>query len=154
MCLAVYNTKSLGTAIIMAYHKPTQRFYRYERKVPFWQLKVPAGLFNTECYYHHKDLSIHIHNDLDNKKITLQFDAKNVKGCPDLSGHLTAHATTEPIVIVQPFDKNRPLYSHKALMPVEGHVYLNGQESVVNSHNSCLIVDDHKGYYPIKMQYD
>ena len=43
ICLAVYNTKSVGIAIVMAYSKTDKRMYRYERKVPAWRLQVPSG---------------------------------------------------------------------------------------------------------------
>jgi len=154
MCLAVYNTKTLGTAIIMAFNKQEQRMYRYEHKAPFWKLKVPSGLTHSHCYYHHKNLSLDFHNDLTHNKISIRFSAKNFKGCPDLSGNLIAHAVTEPIVIVQPFGHNRPLYSHKALMPTEGSITVNRCETFVEPSKACTIVDDHKGFYPLEMKYD
>jgi len=154
MCLAVYNTKTLGTAIIMAFNKQEQKMYRYEHKVPFWKLNVPSGLHNSHCYYHHKNLSIDIRNDLANDKIHLSFQAKNFKGCPNLAGDVLAHAVTEPIVIVQPFDHNRPLYSHKALMTVEGTISVNDHSCPITPSQGCMIIDDHKGFYPLKMKYD
>lgn len=154
ICLAVYNTKSVGTAIIMAYNKSEQKMYRYEHKVPFWKLKVPSGLHDTHCSYHHKKLSIHFHNDLDNNLIGIKFQANGFKNCPDLSGHVLAHAVTDPIVIVQPFDDNRPLYSHKALMPASGYLSCDDVITPLSQDSSCVIIDDHKGYYPVEMRYD
>ena len=154
MCLAVYNTKTLGTAIIMAFNKQQQKMYRYEHKVPFWQLNVPSGLMNSHCYYHSKNFSIDFFNDLEHDKITVQFQAKGFKGCPDLGGDIIAHAVTEPIVIVQPFADNRPLYSHKALMPAEGTISVDSTSSPITASQGCVIVDDHKGFYPLEMKYD
>ena len=153
ICLAVYNTKSLGTAIIMAFNKREQRMYQYERKVPAWQLHVPNGLFNTRCYYRSRGLSIDIQNHLESNRIEVEFHA-SLKGLPTIAGAFTASHTTEPIVIVQPFADNRPLYSHKALMPVEGRVVFGDDVSPLRPDTSCVIMDDHKGFYPYVMQYD
>jgi len=154
ICLAIYNTKSLGTAIVMAFDKKRQEMYRYEQKVPAWKLKVPQGLYDTHCYYHGRKLSIDFKNNLEDDALDLEFKASGFKGLPDLSGKIKAFHTTEPIVIVQPFADNRPLYSHKALMLAEGHLTFGKTESLFSKTAACVIVDDHKGYYPIVMQYD
>ncbi len=153
-CLAVYNTKSIGTAIIMAFHRVTGTMHVYQHKVPFWRLKVPRGLGNTYCYYHSKRLSIDIHNYLDNDCLTLRFFARGFPGKPDIEGAFTGYHTTTPIVTVQPFSKNRPLYSHKALMPADGSVFLDHKKCDYPIHTTSMIVDDHKGFYPYVMEYD
>jgi len=154
ICLAVYNTKSLGTAIVMAYNRTQDRLYRYERLVPAPLLKIPAGLDDSYCYYHGPGFRIDILNELKQDRFRVAFAAKNFKGLPDINASFVARHVTEPIVIVQPFGPNRPLYSHKALMPAEGHLIMNGRESVFEPGASCMIVDDHKGFYPYTMRYD
>ena len=154
MCAAVYNTKTLGTAIIMAYNRAEARMYRYEHKAPFWKLKVANGLFGTRSYYRHKNLSIEIENDLEGQRFALRFSAQNLSGLPALAGELVTKAVTEPIVIVQPFAKNRPLYSYKTLMRAVGSISFNGQTTQVAENKGCVIIDDHKGFYPTLMHYD
>ena len=154
ICLAVYNTKSIGIAIVMAYHKSMDRMYHYERKVPFWQLKVPSGLSDSHCYYHSRNFNIDIHNKLKNGRIIVDFNMKNFQGLPDCMASLTGYHETEPIVIVQPFAENRPLYSHKALMPAEGSLRIDSSTIEFPRDSSCMIIDDHKGYYPYVMKYD
>ncbi|MGI9294609.1 MAG: DUF2804 family protein, partial [Pseudomonadales bacterium] len=116
ICLAVYDTKSVGIAIVMAYHKSAQRMYRYEHKVPSWRLQASNGLYDSKCFYHSPDLSIDIHNHLANNRFEISVSIKGFRDSPDLTAHWTAYHSTEPSVIVQPFADNRPLYSHKALM--------------------------------------
>jgi len=154
ICLAIYNTKSLGTAIIMAFNKQEQKMYQYEQKAPAWKINSPKGLFGTHCYYHGRKITIDFNNQLENNLLNIEFKAVGFKGLPDLSGKFTAFHTTEPIVIVQPFSDNRPLYSHKALMSVQGSFTFGENESLFSKSNGCVIVDDHKGYYPYVMQYD
>ncbi len=155
ICLAVYNTKSIGLATVMAFDRNQQKMYRYERKVPFNLLKVPSGLADSRCYYHGADFRIDIHNNLDDGKFRVSFQADNFAGLPDLRASFTGYHETEPIVIVQPFDDNRPLYSHKALMPCEGMLELSdGRKSFFERGTGSMIIDDHKGYYPYTMAYD
>ncbi len=158
ICLAVYNTKSIGTAIIMAFNKSSQRMFRYEHQAPAWKLHVPSGLKNSRCHYQgnskNSHLSISIENALQDQKFKISITATGFKDRPDLTAEWTAHHTTSPIVIVQPFADNRPLYSHKALMPIEGLLNFDGTQSAFTPNTSCAIVDDHKGFYPYVMEYD
>ena len=154
VCLAVYNPKEIGIALVMAYRKSERRMYRYERKVPFWKLKVPGGLGDSHCYYHSRNFNIDIYNKLKNGHITVDFNMHNFRGLPDCLASFTGYHETEPIVIVQPFAKNRPLYSHKALMPAEGSLTISDTTTGFAKNSSCMIIDDHKGYYPYVMKYD
>jgi hypothetical protein len=138
----------------MAYNRSQNRLYRYERKVPGLLLKIPSGLGDSHCYYHGPGFRIDIFNELKHNRFRVSFTAKNFKNLPDITASFTARHVTEPIVIVQPFGPNRPLYSHKALMPAEGSLRLGERASFFEPGLSCMIVDDHKGYYPFTMRYD
>ncbi len=153
-CVAVYNTKTVGTAIIMAYDRNKDRMFIYQHKVPYWKLHTPCGLANSHCYYHNPKLSIDIRNLLEKNRFEVTFTAKNFHGQPDIEGSFTGFYQTQPIVIVQPFDNNRPLYSHKALMPSDGWLTVAGKKVHYESHDTCMIMDDHKGFYPYIMKYD
>ena len=154
ICLSVYNTKLSALAIVMAFNKAEQKMVRYQHQVSPNKVSVPMGLGNTRCYYRSDNFSIEIDNNLDQQRIDISLNATNFEKQPDLKGKFTAHHSTEPIVIVQPFSKNRPLYSHKALMPLEGELSFEGNVSQFDRSNACAIVDDHKGYYPFTMKYD
>ncbi len=153
-CVAVYDTKSLGTAVIMAFEKTAQKLHVYERKAPSWQLQVARGLGHSSTNYNGRGLSIEIDNRLDDDRITLRFTAQAQAESPSLAGEFVAAHTTEPMVILQPFGPNRPLYSHKALMPARGTLRVNDHTEQYDASQMVMIVDDHKGYYPAVMQYD
>ena len=153
-CIAVYNTKSVGTAIIMAFNRQTDTMYVYQHKVPFWKLNTPSGLAGSHCYYHSQHFTIDIRNRLHEHFIDVSFSAHNFKNQPDLNGSFSGHYCTEPIVIIHPFDDNRPLYSHKALMAAEGQLSVNDEQFDYAADKTTMIMDDHKGFYPYVMQYD
>ena len=154
ICLAVYNAKLLGIVVIMAYNKKENRVYRYERKVPPWQLHLPLGLDKSRCYYYSKNLNIDIFNNLKEDTIEMEFSAWNFTGLPAISGSIIARNTGDPLVIVHPFDENRPLYSHKALMSGEGSLTIGEETCDFIPEESSVILDDHKGFYPRTMKYD
>lgn len=154
LCLAVYNTKSIGHVMVVACDRHAGRMYRYERRAPFWKLAVPSGLADSHCYYHGRNFIIDIHNQLKNDQISVSFRIQEFRDLPDCWATFTGYHETEPIVIVQPLARNRPLYSHKALMPAEGSLTVGGKTSEFSRRSSCLIVDDHKGYYPYTLKYD
>jgi Domain of unknown function (DUF2804), C-terminal/Domain of unknown function (DUF2804), N-terminal len=154
ICLAVYNSKAVGVAIVMAYNKNEDRMYHYEKKVPFWQLNVPRGLHNSHCYYHSRNFNIDIYNKLQENRAVVEFNMRNFKKLPDCKAAFTGFHETEPIVIVQPFAENRPLYSHKALMPAEGSLTMGNTKTQFARTSSAMVIDDHKGYYPYVMKYD
>lgn len=153
-CLAVYNTKTLGTAIIMAYDKNARQMHVYQHKAPCWKLKVPSGLANSHCYYHSRDFAIDIYNRLGAQQVDTVFSARNFPGLPNLQGEFSGYHHTQPQVIIQPLGNNRPLYSHKALMPSVGRLTVNHQQTHYTRQHTAMIMDDHKGYYPYIMRYD
>ncbi|PJE80904.1 hypothetical protein CI610_00062 [invertebrate metagenome] len=159
ICLAVYNTKSVGTAIVMACDTSNKKMHVYRHKVPFWKLSVPKGLQDSCCFYKGNkksshQLSIEVNNQLGKDRVSVVFTLAGFDGLPDMHGEFSGHHSTEPLVIVHPFHDNRPLYSHKALMEAEGKLIVDGLDVATDDRKSSLILDDHKGFYPFSMAYD
>lgn len=46
------------------------------------------------------------------------------------------------------------MYSHKAFVQMDGFMMLDNKKEVFNKPDSFFVVDDHKGYYPYKMEWD
>ncbi|CAA0123835.1 Uncharacterised protein [BD1-7 clade bacterium] len=150
-CISVYDTKSLGTAIIMAWHKPSATMRVYQKKVPTFLLKVPCGLNDSVASYTSKDFTIVFGNRLASNQIRITAETHGLAGLPDIHMEWHAELTGEPQLVFQPFGKNRPLYSLKSLMRARGSVTFDGQS---NDYDANVILDDHKGFYPFTMQYD
>jgi hypothetical protein len=157
MC-ALYNTKKFSIVQFIVFDTKTHQKWRYERKVLPHTLQIPNGLFNTDGHYRSKDFNLHVAHDIENNLLTLNAEIKSQgKDLPALKASFKAcHDTAQypPMVVVMPFSKNKGMYSHKCLMPVEGTLELDEERRVFNSSNSSLIIDDHKGYYPFRTRYD
>ena len=151
---AVYNAKALGLVQLAIVHKHTGRKWLYEKQVPSWSLQVASGLYSSRSEYRSRGLTLIIRNQLERNRFTVEVDIAPRGEMPRVRGAVTAHHTTEPIVICQPFGDNRALYSHKALMPAEGKLEVGAETLAFAQARSFMVVDDHKGYYPFPMKYD
>lgn len=154
ICLAVYDTKIAGVGFVFLYNKKRERLYSYQGQAFRRRIQVPAGLRGTVCRFSTPKLQIEIENRLEENRFSITFSAAADEGLPACRGHFTAEHVTEPLVILQPFAENRPLYSHKALMPGEGTLVMGDTEFPFRRGATGLILDDHKGYYPRRLRYD
>lgn len=151
---AIYNIKTTALNQLSIYDKRINKLYNYRKICAPWKQVLSTSMYQSESKYISKDFSMTIYNNLDKGKIIIKAIIKGKKDLPDVKLEMTAFHTTEPIVICQPFDENRGLYSHKALMNMEGKLLL-GEEIIEFSKESAFaIIDDHKGYYPFNVKYD
>jgi len=154
---AVYNSKGLGVVQFIVIDLKKEQKYIFQKFLPFWKMNVARSLMNTVTCSYGCDYSFHIHNNLKNDRIFFNFWSQGKNGNPDMSCRFEAfheNETCKPIVICQPFDENRALYSHKALMPMSGKLTIGEDNYEFNKSDSFVIMDDHKGYYPFEMIYD
>lgn len=158
MMMAIYNAKKLALVQFIVYHIPSQQKFHYEKKVAPWQLQVANGLWNTHSSHTSSNFKLKAHNDLANGKIHLKVDIQNFGELPNIKGQFTGfHDNTQvqPMVVCMPFARNRGMYSHKCLMPMQGELHIDQQKTITFApEKSSLIIDDHKGYYPFPTRYD
>jgi len=150
---AVYNAKLTGIVILSVYHKLSGKKYHYQNFVLPSSIKNGNGLNDSPTIYISKNISLQFENELKNNKIFITAFGTG-KHKPQIELGLECFHNTEPIVISQPFGKNKGLYSHKALMNVKGNLKIENQLIPFETNNAYCIIDDHKGYYPYIMKYD
>jgi hypothetical protein len=151
---AIYNTKATALNQLLIYDKIEDKLYNYRKFCAPWKQVLSNGMYHSESKYISKVFSLTINNNLDEGTITIKANIKGKKDLPDVSLDIVAFHTTEPIVICQPFDDNRGLYSHKALMKMEGKLIFGEKTINFSEDNAFTIIDDHKGYYPFTVKYD
>ncbi len=152
---ALYNAKIAGIVLLNIYDRKTKKLYRYEKITLSFDLPtIASGLMNSCSEYHSNKFKMSIRNNLEKNeiKVTASIDSKGE--LPDVKLNIRSYHISEPIVICQPFNKNRALYSHKSFMPMEGYIILGEETFKFYKDNSNMIIDDHKGYYPYNMKYD
>lgn len=154
---AVYSAKVMSIVQFIVYDIKANKKYKYEKRMPWWKVRIAKGLYGTSSFHHSRNFKIKVSNDLDNGQIRLEVEIKKNGKLPPLRGTLIGFHHDEevqPQVVSLPLGRNRGMYSHKVLMPLKGVVKFD--EAVLNfgPDNSHMLLDDHKGFYPYIMKYD
>lgn len=157
ICGAVYSTKLLGILQIAAVYWPTGKLYRWIRRVPAWQLQVATGLSATTTTGRAGDLSVTLENQLPGRGVTVRAAHRGNDELPPMTLEIDASASGEDaahLVICHPFSDTTALYSNKSVMPAEGTLTVGATTVDFDRDASFMILDDHKGEYPLPMDYD
>lgn len=150
---AIYNTKVIGINLITIFDRRQNKVYEYKKICGPKKQVIASDLRHSQTYFKDDNFHIQITNNLENRLIHIHAHITD-KDLPTLDLSLKAYHSQEALSICHPFDTNRGLYSHKALMHMEGHLTLDETNTPFHKHNSFTIIDDHKGYYPYKLKYD
>lgn len=154
---AIFNAKPIGILHFTVYDIKTNTKTRYEKEVPFWDLSIANGLYNADSTYDSDDFSLIVKNQVSEGTIKLLLNIKGDKNKPDIHAQFVGYHHDhymQPIVVCQPFNEFRAMYSNKGLMPMDGHLTFAGEEILFNKDKAWMIIDDHKGYYPRHTKWD
>jgi len=157
MLAVLYNAKVSALAQFIVYDKEHKKKYLFEKVLPSWKIKVPSSIWDSRQSYRDKSCSIELISHLDKGRFYINIKVSGYKELPDIEGNFEAfhdNGLAEPIVVSIPFGKNRGMYSHKCLMPVQGSLSIDGKKTQFLRKDSFAIIDDHKGFYPYVMKYD
>lgn len=153
--VALFDAKTLALAQAKVYDRETGQKHVFERQLPPWKLRVANGLHHSETRYRGGGCEIGFSNRLDEGRLEIRLDLPAEGAFPGLSGAAVARtAGQDPLVVAMPFAKNRGMYSHKGVAPLEGELRLGGETIRFEPASSQLLIDDHKGYYPLEMKWD
>ena len=157
MLAVLYNAKVSALAQFIIYDKERNKKYLFEKILPSWKIKVPESIWDGSQSFRDRDCSIEIISALAKGRFYINVSIRDQKGLPDMEGHFEAihdEGLVAPIVVSIPMGKNRGVYSHKCLMPMQGSLVLGGEKIEFMRKNSLAIIDDHKGFYPYVLKYD
>lgn len=149
---AIYNTGPMGFSIFVWFDKRTKQIYSWRNIVPVKKAKVAKQLVDGVCELKVKKSEYVITNDLMNGKAYAKGWSKNKKS-GSFEIDMAVERLAPPSNVSIPFGKNKPLYSEKDFFKATGYIIVNGEKFVTNE-NSVSIIDDHKGYYHFKANYD
>ncbi|MBM3167506.1 MAG: DUF2804 domain-containing protein [Chloroflexi bacterium] len=157
MLVVLYNAKVSALTQFIVYDKQEKKRYHFERMLPSWEVKVPGSLWEGQQRYGKDGCLIELISQLKQGRFYINVEVRSQKGLPDMVGHFEAfhdEGLVEPIVVSIPFNKNRGVYSHKCLMPMQGSLSIGDEKIEFLRQESFAIIDDHKGFYPYVMKYD
>lgn len=154
---AVYDAKVMGLLQVVAVNKQQATLTRWQAQVPSPRVHVARGLSGTCSHGHAGGFAIAIGNELDAGRLTVDASHPGRNGLQPLQLHGTGQCPpgeTGHLVIVHPFDDDRALYSHKAMMRFDGSLRIGSETVGFDPASAFLILDDHHGEYPRPQRYD
>ncbi|MDD5313480.1 MAG: DUF2804 domain-containing protein [Dehalococcoidia bacterium] len=157
MLAVLYNAKVSALAQFIVYDKENRKKYTFEKVLPSWQVKVPDSIWNSSQSYRDRECMIEIVSLLEKGRFYINIKLHDQKNLPDMEANFEMfhdEGSVEPIVVSIPFGKNRGMYSHKCLMPMQGTLALGDEKIDFVRRESFAFIDDHKGFYPYVMKYD
>ena len=155
MNIALFNAKALALVQVKGYDRRTGEKWVFERKVAPWAFEAPTTLLRSEMSYRSRGCSVAFTNELAEDRIRIHLDIAKTRKTPSVQAEFTVDASSvQPMVVSIPFAKNRGMYSHKGLMPIEGEIRVGGNAYAYGPGNGFVLMDDHRGYYPYVMTWD
>jgi hypothetical protein len=154
---AVYATKVIDLLQVAVIEKKTGQMRKWQRKVAPRQLRVAQGLNGTTSSGRAGGMSLTVMNDIPRGRLRIDASAAARADLPELTLSLEGHCAQEQaghLVICHPFPSGKVLYSHKCIMPGAGDLAMGPDRHGFDAMQTALILDDHKGFYPIPMAYD
>jgi hypothetical protein len=155
--VVLYSAKVSALTQFIAYDRENKKRYHFQKIMTPWKVKVPSSLWDASQSYRDKDCFVEIVSQLNIGRFYINAKIKSTQKLPDIEAHFEVFhddGLVEPIVVSIPFGKNRGMYSHKCLMPMQGNMSIGNEKAAFVREKSFAIIDDHKGFYPYVMRYD
>lgn len=141
ICLSIVTIKTLAHSQIKIFDRKTNKYHLTERKLLPWQIQLSDQVLDSV----QKTKTIRFHNQLKRRRITVDFEDKN------LSGHIEGIDGILQVVSL-PFPERRGLVSHKGHFDASGEIKIDGKRYLLK--DAHLLMDDHKAYYSYVMKYN
>lgn len=154
--LALFNSKRLGLAQVVTYDRQTKNKVIHEMKMRPRTLDIPNELWDSHACVSTPGLSLSIRHELSQGLHHIEFQCERNKTRPGIQGLFTCYEDLEiiePIVVCLPLGRRRAMYSHKAILPLEGRLRVGNETFVFSKEDSFALPDIHKGYYPYVMKW-
>lgn len=151
--MVIFDAKFMGTSFFYAFNRKTGEFFEHERTSVAGPLRVARELWHGECYYRHIGYCMEFENRLDSGMHRLRADIKGRRGKPAIQAEVFVLEDIDrysPLVQVSPIAPNRPLYTHKTAVPVEGKVSIGSLDVVLDPERDVALMDVQKTYYPYR----
>ena len=151
LSFAIVDTGYLRLGWVQVIHRGVGHTFEHNCRGPHLECRVARNLFDDVSWLRTSNLSIEVHNHLDDGHHEINIQTKSSKNGPAVEAQLSCHhpAHIEPLVVCLPFGRQRGVYSHKVPLPLTGTVTV-GTKTIKLEDNAWVLLDIHKGHYPHK----
>lgn len=142
-----------GVTINVFYDKRTKKAYKWCTNLRSRNTDIAPNLIGgSVAEARTSDGFVRYVNDFGNGRCNLSGSHRDKSGC-SVEYSFELSRISLPSVVSIPFGDNRPLYSQKDFFRAEGSITVNG-ETLHSNEKTVAVVDDHRGYYPLRAHYD
>ena len=149
--LAVVDAKFLATSWLYFFDRRRREGKEQSRKMRGGRFWLPMQLWNESAEFHARGYKISIHNHLAAGRHVITIDIAEKRDLPAIRGELVLTEdlnAVQPLIASLPIKPGRPLYTHKAPLPVGGTLRIGEQSYDFVPSRDIALIDVHKAYYP------
>ncbi len=149
--MVIFDAKFMGVSFVYCYDRSSKVFTEHSRQGRGGTARVARQLYRGECEFRQRGYSLAFRNRLEQGYHLLSFDIAARKGLPAMRGEFRLEEDLdrlEPLVQVSPVRPWRPLYTHKAALPVSGWAEVGGERVELDPARDIALMDEQKTYYP------
>jgi len=151
MSIAVVDVKFLATSWVFIHDRRTGRSIEHVRKLRAKALTLPDQLWDGSFEFAATGYRIKGHNHLAEGCHRISIEIEPSRDAPEVRANLTMRQDLEqvpPLISVLPLGPNRPFYTHKAPIPLEGSLTVDQETFTYQPRRDLALLDVHKAFYP------
>ncbi len=151
--MAVFDGKFMGTSFFYVVDRATHVVLEHKRtSLNRGAIHVPERLIDGNGFFRAPGYHIQIKNRVRQGTHHLSAQISAEAGKPAIQADFILHEDlnhVQPLIAVLPInDYRRPMYTHKAVCPVEGYLRLGDREWKLSRERSWGLIDVQKTFYP------
>ncbi len=151
LAFAVVNTGYMSSTFCYILDRATGEITEYHKQSHGGTSHLSRELWSENCSYPSGKYNIEIQNRLNDGLHRIQIDIAGKGGKPGIHADVELLENLEeiqPLVTLLPISENRPLYTHKAPVPVRGELALGDRRVTLDPARDTALIDVQKTYYP------
>lgn len=152
--LAAVDAKYLKTGFAYAVDRASGSFVERSVEGVRFDTALPRELHDAKGHLRAPGFAVELHSHIAAGRLLFHLHAPGRRRKQRMEAELRLRwdaARWQPLVAVLPFGGNRALYTHKAILPVEGRVRVGAREYALGSDTTArAILDVHKAHYPYR----
>jgi len=145
------DAKYMSVSFCYFMDRNTGSFTEHHRNVPWRAARLSWDLFNGDCRFHARNYRMEFDNRLSEGRHLARIDIKGTGKKPGIRADIEMLEDLnriQPLVSVVPIGENRPMYTHKAPVPVRGEITCGDRRIILDEKRDITLIDIQKTYYP------
>lgn len=149
----IFDAKFMGVSFFYVFSRKAGIFFEHSRTLIGGPILVSNNILDGKSYFRHVGYRLEFENHLSKGYHRINAKISAYRGKPKISADIRVLEDlfqVEPLIVVNPISENRPMYTHKAVCPVEGRIETGGETIELSPEHDFCAIDIQKTYYPYR----